>query len=290
MPASSAADAQLLITHPNGGRSFDYQDYWDGADLIYTGRGQVGDQLRKGANLDVAENRRKLLAFEAAGAKRLRYLGSPQCVEERRGRAPDNRGIVRTVLQFRLRFSGAEGVAHASVSTAESVAAPRAPAERRPRAFSPDHVPSPPSLVGVSALEPEEILTLQEKAARGHHELIVRLNAELHVAGWTEIAEIPSAIDLWGRAPSGIRVIFEAKTISDRNEMVQTRSGLAQALEYRILYGEPDDLLCLVTDRVVALRRARILDALGVGLISASEAVLLAVNDRGSEVLALLRA
>ena len=26
----------ILITHPEGGKSFDYEDYWEGADLIYT--------------------------------------------------------------------------------------------------------------------------------------------------------------------------------------------------------------------------------------------------------------
>jgi hypothetical protein len=37
-------NALLLITHPGGGKSFDYDDYWDGADLMYTGRGKKGDQ------------------------------------------------------------------------------------------------------------------------------------------------------------------------------------------------------------------------------------------------------
>jgi hypothetical protein len=60
MPISSAADAVLCITHPTGGKSFNYQDYWDGDDLIYTGRGQNGDQSRSGANRDVAENRRTI--------------------------------------------------------------------------------------------------------------------------------------------------------------------------------------------------------------------------------------
>jgi hypothetical protein len=53
MPVSAVTDSVLLITHPNGGKSFDYKDYWDGDDLIYTGRGKVGDQQRSGPNLDV---------------------------------------------------------------------------------------------------------------------------------------------------------------------------------------------------------------------------------------------
>jgi hypothetical protein len=33
-------NAVLLITHPGGARSFDYEDRWDGPALIYTGRGK----------------------------------------------------------------------------------------------------------------------------------------------------------------------------------------------------------------------------------------------------------
>jgi hypothetical protein len=40
MPVSSATDSVLCITHPKGGKSFDYKDYWDGTDLIYTGSGR----------------------------------------------------------------------------------------------------------------------------------------------------------------------------------------------------------------------------------------------------------
>src|SRR3954454_13106856 len=74
MVPSTATDSLLLITHPGGGKSFDYQDYWDGHHLIYTGKGKVGDQQRTGQNLDVAENRRALFVFEAAGPRRLTFL------------------------------------------------------------------------------------------------------------------------------------------------------------------------------------------------------------------------
>ena len=36
MPVSAATNSVLLITHPRGGASFDYRDYWDGQDLVYT--------------------------------------------------------------------------------------------------------------------------------------------------------------------------------------------------------------------------------------------------------------
>src|SRR4051794_10686468 len=40
MVPSKATGSLLLITHPGGGRSFDYGDYWDGEHLIYTGKGR----------------------------------------------------------------------------------------------------------------------------------------------------------------------------------------------------------------------------------------------------------
>jgi hypothetical protein len=36
----------LLITHPNGAKSFDCEDRWDGDTLIYTGRGKTGVLVR----------------------------------------------------------------------------------------------------------------------------------------------------------------------------------------------------------------------------------------------------
>ena len=57
----------LLITHPGGAKSFDYGDRWDGQDLIYTGRGQRGNQRLIGPNRDVAEKRRRLEVLEATG-------------------------------------------------------------------------------------------------------------------------------------------------------------------------------------------------------------------------------
>jgi hypothetical protein len=100
MVPSSATGSLLLITHPGGAKSFDYQDHWDGTDLIYTGRGKLGDQRRDDPrNLDVAENRRPLFVFEAAGPRRLVFLGRAVNVEERTGRAPDDNGAMRNVLQ-----------------------------------------------------------------------------------------------------------------------------------------------------------------------------------------------
>ena len=97
-------DAVLIISHPGGGKSFDYDDYWDGTDLIYTGHGQRGDQQRTGTNRYVGDNLRTLLVFEQAGPAQLRYVGSPVCVDEWPETAPDRDGNDRRVIRFRLRF------------------------------------------------------------------------------------------------------------------------------------------------------------------------------------------
>jgi hypothetical protein len=98
-------EALLLITHPNGGKSFDYNDYWEGADLIYKGRGKTGDQKLQGANLYVAENTHKLFLFEATEASKvLKFLGHPKCVEYFWGIGLDSNNNERRELRFRLRL------------------------------------------------------------------------------------------------------------------------------------------------------------------------------------------
>jgi hypothetical protein len=282
MPVSVSASSVLLITHPGGGRSFDYGDYWDGADLIYTGRGKKGDQPRAGANLDVAENRRTLHAFEGAGPRQLRYLGSPRSVEERTGRALGGDGAMRNVLQFRLRFPESQGRRWASASTHASDSKRRSPGgspQRVPRPFDPDHRPTASEPSGTQ-LEPEERLALQEKASVPT--MPCSAQALLEAGGWTEIQEIPVALDLWATDPIGGRVIFEAKTIGDRNETTQCRGGLAQLLEYRLEHGSPEDELALVCDRAVSVRRGRLLNAIEVAVVVITSEGCEPGNDRGS--------
>ena len=104
MLSSTARDAVLLITHPNGGQSFDYQDQWDGRDLLYTGKGQVGDQKVERENRKVADNSADLFLFEAAGRRTLKFLGKVKCVDTYWSTGPDKFDIDRRVLKFRLRF------------------------------------------------------------------------------------------------------------------------------------------------------------------------------------------
>ncbi len=48
-----------------------------------------------------------------------------------------------------------------------------------------------------------------------------------------DIVEISSAIDLRAVSHDGHRVIFEAKTITEHNQLRQTRSGFAQCCRHR---------------------------------------------------------
>ena len=100
-------NALLLITHPGGARSFDYEDRWEGDTLVYTGRGKKGDQRLEGPNRDVAENRKRLLVLEAVASRQLRYLGEATCVDSWPARSPDSEGHERNVWKFRLRFDAA---------------------------------------------------------------------------------------------------------------------------------------------------------------------------------------
>ncbi len=96
--------ALLLITHPGGAQHIDYQDYWEGEDLIYTGRGMLGNQELARENLKLATNELTNLLFEKAGIFRLKYLGTVRCESHWWSEGPDQKKMNRKVLRFRLRF------------------------------------------------------------------------------------------------------------------------------------------------------------------------------------------
>ena len=283
IPVSSARNAVLVVTHPGGGRSFDYGDYWDGSDLIYTGRGQRGDQKREGPNRDISENRKAIYAFESVQPHTLRYLGSPLCVDERINIAPDRDGSMRRVLEFRLRFP--------SEVPKQPLVELAPPAQRRqsrkpevvlrtPRKVDRDTRPTKADFKGAQ-LDYTQIAELKEKADATHYEMLRSLDERLERSSWINIQEIPGAIDLWAVHPSGQRVIFEIKSITPNNETSQCRSGLAQLLEYRVQYGEPHDDLCLMVNAPISQYRARVLNHLGVGVIVLGGEDYSAGNDLG---------
>lgn len=98
--------ALLLITRPDPA-VIDYHDYWDGNDLIYAGRGQVGDQELKGQNFDLAENQSTNYVFVSEGQRRMRFRGIASCVAWWWDRGPDRNGTERKVIRYRLRFADA---------------------------------------------------------------------------------------------------------------------------------------------------------------------------------------
>ena len=254
-------ESLLLITHAGQEASFEYGDYWDGEALIYTGRGQDGDQALAGPNLDVAENRRKLWVFERCEKYQRRYLGRATCTNYWWAIAPDKNAVQRRVLRFCLQLD---------TGGMDEAGAPRGfrsqrPPHRRPRPFDETAVPKPPS-PGVPSTTPEEIAQLNEKANAAHHTLVGALKRWLERSGWTDIAEIPAAVDLWARN-GNVKVLFEAKTVTPETELTQTRSALAQLLEYRFFYGTLSDHLCMVCNAPLSDRRIRFLDAMGVHVL-----------------------
>jgi hypothetical protein len=258
-------DALLLITHP-APRSFDYGDSWQGDDLIYTGRGKQGDQEYAAQNRDVGENARTLHVFEPAGPRVLAYLGQATCVDKWQEMALDLHGKSRMVWRFQLRFA-----ADTMPIAARASALPYSPVAKRPRSvvlrpFDPAHVAATPAVPSRDA-SPEAIARLQEKAARGHQRILVTLHTELRNSGWSELSYMPTAVDLSARDPVGRRVLFEAKTIRSGTERARVRSGLAQLLEYRYVYGDENDGLCLVTNAALATERVAFLESLGIALV-----------------------
>jgi hypothetical protein len=275
---------ELVAAHhaSRGGKSFDYGDHWDGADLIYTGRGKIGNQRRDDArNLDVAENRRPLFVFEAAGPRRLLFRGRVVNVEERTGRAPDDESVMRDVLLFRLRFD--PGAAAAPPSAAGDGASVTAPV-REARPFR-DEPPAPPAPPSGEVSDPEIVAAKREQANQDHYAIVRALNALLNAIGCADVSEIPGAIDLQASRPDGSRMIFEAKTISATNEVSQTRSAFAQLHEYRMEYGAPDDEFCLVVNRPLSVRRQKLLDSLRIAVLVKTGADFQAGNDHGSHLI-----
>jgi hypothetical protein len=255
--------ALLLITHAGGARPNEYGDYWDGDELVYTGRGRRGDQKRNGQNRLLGDNARANFVFEPAGSRQLQFLGEAECVEEWTERDDDVEGKPRDVLRFRLRLGVKPRKRKAKATAQRSAAA----AARKPRPFDPDQPPKQPAPASAQA-DPEATQALREKAVKGHHELLSALTASLQARGWAEIEEIPLAIDLRALMPDGkTRVIFEAKTVRSGSEGPRVRSAIAQLLEYRFLYGEEEDRLCLVCDQAISGRRVPLLEHLGIAVL-----------------------
>ncbi|WP_223644305.1 hypothetical protein [Corallococcus sp. EGB] len=268
MASRPEMQALLLITHIGGAKSFDYEDYREGNELIYTGRGKTGDQRMDGQNKLLATNRYTNFVFEGAATRLLRFLGIARSTQHWWSTGTDSNGTQRRIIRFRLTFSERAGVgATTAAPTAASRRARMAPTLME-RPFDETRLPAAPVLGG-ERRSPEETLALQEKAVQGHFDLVAALNRALLSRGWRDVREIPKSVDLWGRRPGdGRRVIFEVKTLGQGSEVDLTRAALSQLLEYRHFRGKPDDLLCLVMNAPVSDARERFLRAQGVAVLT----------------------
>jgi hypothetical protein len=189
-------------------------------------------------------------------------ISAPRQTAHRKDDPGDQAALYAAVRGYAVAADATPGGCSGGASLAQ-----RARAERRPRPFDPIRRPRPANAAD-GDLDLDEIQTRQEKARQDHHDLLSRLHAALVRAGWTELEEIPVAIDLSALSPDGQRrVIFEAKTILASNETDQCRKALAQLLEYRQEYGRPDDVLCIAVNAALSARRAELLERLGIAAV-----------------------
>lgn len=219
---------------------------------------------------------------EAAGSHQLRYLGKVTCTQHWTARSADRNGVERDVYKFRLALDAAP-----LPSTTATASTSRSTPMRTARPFDESRPPSARSSKPERHTTPEETAALQEKANQEHHGVLVALSDALRAAGWTNIEEIPSAIDLRATPPGqGARVIFEVKTLSGGNEASQCRAALSQLLEYRFFYGELTDCLCLVVNGAITDRRRAFLEEIGVAIVHITDdGLLVLVGSRGAEML-----
>ena len=148
----------------------------------------------------------------------------------------------------------------------------RSATRRVARPFDPKRPPTSYRVVaGKPGVTPEEKAALHEKANVAHHRILVTLEGSLRQAGWRQIEEVERATDLRATTPSGTRVLFEAKSLSGKNQSKQVRAALAQLLEYRFLGGRAADKLCLATNGPIEESRTQFLRTLGIDVVWTSE-------------------
>jgi hypothetical protein len=258
----------LIMPHPDGHR-FALFNEEQTRDLLSHCRGSERGDLKIHLRYDDP--------LETYSVREWRAMDVAACVFALGAAAMDMAGITEAMgvaLVLEGDEPGDDGDEPRNVSVEADEPAGRAvlarPSSRRPRPFDPTRIPTLKRSAKRES-DPSVTLARREQAHRAHQRLIAALDVHLRSAGWTEIVELPGAIDLWGRRPKDrLRVIFECKSLNvDRpaSELSRCRTGLAQLLEYRFEYGNPSDALCLVTDGHVSQRRLRFLESVGIACI-----------------------
>jgi 5-methylcytosine-specific restriction protein A len=260
--------ALLLISNPRKGGAI-YGDKWElnGKELIYAGKGLTGDQQLSGENRMVAENSRELYLFESPIPGRLLFHGKVRCVDSWTSRDPDKEGNDRRVYRFRLRLDGQRAKrTQRQLKATKTDYKQRDPTAFKRRPFDPQRkatkrrrsVPS----------NPENRDALNEQADTAHQATLKRFGLWLKSEDWVNLDEIDGATDLVANQPArtgGRQTLFEIKSVRSGTERSRVRGGLAQLLEYRLRFGDPDDLLCLVTSRTIPYPQQQLLDSVGIG-------------------------
>jgi len=231
-------------------------DYWDRRTLIYSSRSQKSHSSLIDESRAPDDGGPLLWVFENAGGSKRRFLGNPI------SRAPiggdEGRGAVR---RFALELKAARPRSDPKPPRASELR------KRKSRAFREDAPPpKPPKARDRSKFPPDQFLQQQEKAQLGHHEILVALSKRLRELAWEGIDEIVGAVDLMAHR-KGVRILFEAKTVSLKTEIHQVRSAIAQLLHYRHDYGRKSDHLCVVTNGAISSRFVKFLEALGIGSV-----------------------
>ena len=244
------ANSLLLISNPRKGGAI-YGDKWEpgGKELIYAGKGLKGNQRLVAQNQMVAENSRELLLFESLAPGRLLFHGKVRCVDFWTSRDPDKLGKDRRVYRFRLRLKGRKRAsAKKARRTVDADYTQRDPSSFKRRPFDPDRKAAKRKRSIPS--DPENRDALNEQADTAHQATLKNFGLWLAGEGWSDLGEIDGATDLVASQPAqdgGHQVLFEIKSVRPGTERSRVRSGLAQLLEYRLRFGQPSDMLCLVT-------------------------------------------
>lgn len=124
------------------GETYGYEDTWRDGLFLYSGEGQVGDQLMTKGNkaiLDHAKNQKELLLFTKVKTGQVRFEGYFHCVGWETKRGKDRESNIRNIIVFHLKpedaVSGEIDVYDVKNSTTSGSASSLSLEELRIRAF-----------------------------------------------------------------------------------------------------------------------------------------------------------
>lgn len=216
--------------------------------------------------LDAVDRDRKTIDIRFSMARTRRLMRRPVPLDVVRTKIPPDRSNLVNIAPYRRTIYQWVG---GRIRNAASAKAQPSEGSLSVSPFDERKMPKKPK-PGYGHSSPIERARMLEKANRGHHRLLVALSQILSTNGWASIDQAKTAFDL--RARHGRRwVLFEAKTLTNENEIHQVRSGLSQLLEYRYFHPQlKQHRLCLVFSRPLSPKARKfvsLLESLGVAAI-----------------------